>query len=246
MSIQFSLMTYNVHSGIGSDNKPSPERIAEVIAGFGPDIVALQELDIGLSRSGMVDQAKIIADLLNMHFHFHPSFHLEEGFFGNAVLSRYHMRLVKAGELPTFRHRRKLEQRGALWVECLVDGTPLNLINTHLGLNRRERLLQIDKLLGPEWGGGPSCTSPVIICGDLNASPVSRVYTKLKMKFDDAQKRIRGYRPRSTWPGICPFMRIDHVFVSPDISVTGVSVPRTKNIRSASDHLPLLVNMKIP
>lgn len=239
-------MTYNVHSCVGRDRKASPERIAEVIELYRPDVAAIQELDIELFRSGMVDQAKVIASHLNMHFHFHPSFNMEEGFFGNAVLSRYPIRLVKAGELPTFRHRRMLEKRGALWVELDIDGKPLNLINTHLGLNRRERQSQIDMLLGPDWTGNPACSPPVILCGDFNVSPLSGGYRKIIKKFNDVQRRLNGYRPRNTWPTRFPLMRIDHVFVSYDISITGASVPRTALIQSASDHLPLMVRMKIP
>lgn len=245
MSTQISLMTYNVHSCIGSDKKVSPERIVDVIAHYSPDIVALQELDVELLRSGMVDQAKEIAGHLNMHFHFHPSFRLEEGYFGNAILSRYPIRLVKADELPTFQHRRLLEKRGAVWAEVQVEGSMVNLINTHLGLNRRERQEQIDMLLGPEWTGNPACSTHIILCGDFNASPLSGIYRKIGVKFNDVQKRLNGYRPRSTWPGRFPFMRIDHIFITPDISVTGTSVPRTALTRTASDHLPLIAHMII-
>lgn len=246
MIIQFSLMTYNIHSCIGSDKKSSPGRIAEVIALHNPDIVAVQELDIELSRSGTVDQAMAIAGSLNMHFHFHPSFGIEEGYYGNAILSRYPMSLIKAGELPTFRHRRLLEKRGALWVECRVKGSPVNIINTHLGLNRRERRSQIEMLLGPKWAGNPACSTPVILCGDFNASPLSGVYREITARLDDVQKRMNGCRQRNTWPSRFPFLRIDHIFISSDISVTKMSVPKTLLTQTASDHLPLLVHLEIP
>ena len=56
-SLRFSVMTYNVHSCIGNDGKNLPMRIAKIIAGMHPDIVALQELDVDLPRTGRVDQA---------------------------------------------------------------------------------------------------------------------------------------------------------------------------------------------
>lgn len=241
----FRIMTYNVHSCRGRDGVFSPERIAEVIGFCSPDVVAVQELDIELSRSGTVDQAEAIANHLNMHFHFHPSFRIEEGSFGNAVLSRYPMRLVKAGELPTFRHRRLLEKRGALWVEIQFEGEVLNLINTHLGLNRRERQSQIDTLLGPEWTGSALCTTPVILCGDFNASPFSGVYGKIVSIFKDVQKRVNGYRPRSTWPSIFPLIRIDHIFASDTLMVRDIEVPMTGRIREASDHLPVVAEIEL-
>jgi len=39
------LLTYNVHSGVGSDGRYDPERIARVAAATGADVVALQEVE---------------------------------------------------------------------------------------------------------------------------------------------------------------------------------------------------------
>mgnify|MGYP002683078286 CR=1 FL=1 len=47
---------------------------AEVIAAHAPDIVALQEVDVGRRRSGGVDQAGEIARELGMQIHFHPAY----------------------------------------------------------------------------------------------------------------------------------------------------------------------------
>ena len=94
------IMTYNVHSCIGMDRRVAPERIARVIASYSPDIVALQELDVGRDRTHGLDQARMIADLLEMEFHFHPSLRIEEEQYGNAVLSRLPLRVVRAPEAP--------------------------------------------------------------------------------------------------------------------------------------------------
>jgi len=39
------VMSYNIHNGIGMDNKTDYQRIADVITKTAPDVVALQELD---------------------------------------------------------------------------------------------------------------------------------------------------------------------------------------------------------
>ncbi len=233
-------MTYNVHSCIGSDGAASPARIAEVIALYGADIICLQELDIRLLRSGKEDQAREIADRLKMEFHFHPSLRFEEeGEYGNAVLTRFPLRAIKAGELPTLAGRRDVEQRGALWVRVTVEGRDLNIITTHLGLAWRERLAQTEELLGPSWTGSAECRPPVILCGDLNALPLSNVYRRFAAAFVDACCG-RTWKPGNTWHSRFPFMRIDHVFVSHDITVEKLVVPRTKLTRIASDHLPVV------
>ena len=51
------LLTYNVHRCVGVDRRLDVGRIADVIAEHEPDIVCLQELDVGRARTGLVDQA---------------------------------------------------------------------------------------------------------------------------------------------------------------------------------------------
>lgn len=176
MPTPLTVMTYNVHSCIGTDGKVDPIRTAQVIAANRADIVALQELDMGLVRTGLSDQAREIAGHLTMHYHFHPSFGIEKGHYGNAVLSRFPMRIKKAAELPTFPSRRTVERRGALWVEISIEGKKLQMVNTHLGLNRHERLAQAETLLSAEWLNNPACHPPVILCGDLNIISLSKIY----------------------------------------------------------------------
>ncbi|MHB8109929.1 MAG: endonuclease/exonuclease/phosphatase family protein [Syntrophorhabdaceae bacterium] len=236
-------MTYNVHSCIGNDGKNMPMRIAKIIAGMNPDIVALQELDVGLSRTGRVDQADLIASELDMYFHFHPSLTIHDGRYGNAILSRYPIRLVKAGGLPS---RRKEPRRGALWVEVTMHGHKIQVINTHLGLTPVRRRTQSVTLMGPEWLGNERCVAPVILCGDMNSMPGSYVHHIFSRNMTDAQNLLPGnHRPRRTWPSISPFLRLDHVFLSKGILVKNVRTPRSMDSKMASDHLPLLVEAQL-
>jgi endonuclease/exonuclease/phosphatase family metal-dependent hydrolase len=246
MSKTITVMTYNVHSGVGVDGKLSPLRIARVIEESHPDLVALQELDSGLVRSEMVDQAHLIARTLEMSYHFHASLRVEEGGYGNAILSRTPLRLIKAGPLPAEPVHPFFERRGAVWVETELEGTTLQIITTHFGLDRRERARQAEAITGPEWLGHPDCRLPVVLCGDFNALPRSPVYRRLSRQLRDAQRALRWTRPRGTFPVQLPLMRIDHLFHSPDLKVLGVSVPRTSLTRLASDHLPLVVTLELP
>lgn len=242
---RLTLMTYNVHSCVGKNGKASPSSIAEVIAYYNPDIVALQELDIGLIRSGRTDQAQMIAKDLEMDFHFHPSLTIEKGQYGNAILSRHSMRLIKAGELPTLPGRNTLEKRGALWVEVMYDGHKIQIINTHLGLNRKERSAQLNTLLGQQWLQHPGCQAPITFCGDLNASPLSKVYRRLRAYLHDTQDHVDRKRPQKTWPSGFPIVRLDYIFTSTDIKAISVFAPRTPLTRTVSDHLPLIAELHI-
>ena len=214
-----------------------------MIGGERPDVVALQELDVGRSRTGGVDQARIIARCLEMEFHFQPTMHLEKGLYGNAVLSRLPMELIKAGELPGLPGRDDLEPRGAIWCRVQVDGAEVQLCTTHLGLRPKERWNQAEALLGPEWLGHPRCQKPVILCGDFNALPFWPVCRRLRERFRDAQRELPGHIPKSTFSGRYPLARIDHVFLDGDIQVLAVRVPDSERAIMASDHRPLIVDV---
>lgn len=242
--MDFRLLTYNVHGCRGTDRHVSPVRIAEVIEATGADVVALQEVDFNRKRSGFADQAELIAAQLSMDFHFHPAWQLVEERLGDAVLSRLPMRLMHAAALPS-QSRWKRERRGALWVRIGVDGRHVHLINTHLGLNRRDRLAQTETLCGAEWLANERCGPPLVLCGDFNARPGSRVHRRVLQHLHDVHARLCVRRPRRTFPTHYPVASLDHIFLSPDLEVRHVEVVRTPLTRVASDHYPLLVELSL-
>jgi endonuclease/exonuclease/phosphatase family metal-dependent hydrolase len=240
------VMTYNVHSCVGMDGKIDAERIARVIARARPDVVALQELDVGRARTFGLDQAHLIARYLKMEFHFHPAIHVEEERYGDAILTHLPHRLVKAGPLPGLAGKPRLEPRGAIWLAIDLHGREVQVINTHLGLDQRERAAQVEALLGSDWLGHEQCRKPVILCGDFNASPSSPVCRRFAGQLADVQMGVRNHPPQSTFPSRLPSLRIDHIFISPGLEVTGIEIPASHLARTASDHLPLVAEIRIP
>jgi len=115
-----------------------------------------------------------------------------------------------------------------------------------LGLSAPERMQQVETLLGPDWLGHTDCRPPAVLCGDFNALPNSRVYRKLCGRLQDAQVCLNGHRPQRTFFSHYPLGRIDYVFYHGEIEVVGIEVPRSEMIRRASDHLPLIVEVKLP
>ena len=241
------ILTYNVHRCVGTDRKLNVARVAEAIAEYEPDIVALQELDVGRMRTGMVDQAHEIAKDLEMAFHFHPAMHIEEELYGDAILTHLPERLVQAAPLPFYGNLGPVvEPRGALWIPVDIGGTWVNVINTHLGLVPREQQIQARALAGEAWLKHPKCAGPTIMLGDFNATAGSVVCRTLTRELRDA--RVIAPRPHqatSTYPAKMPILRIDHVFVSEGIEVTAVTAPYNARTRVASDHLPLIVDFEV-
>lgn len=215
-------------------------RIADVIARCEPDIIALQELDVGRLRTGGVDQAHIIAAHLNMVSHFHPAYHLEEEKYGDAILTALPSRLVKAGPLPS-----SGEPRGAVWVSVDLGGLELQVVNTHFGLRGRERVNQATTLLGPGWLGSlPHRDARFVLLGDLNAVPSSVVYRMLARRMRDTQAR-KGVRARPTFPSRLPLLRLDHIFAGEGVEPIEARVLSDPLARVASDHLPLVATVSV-
>ncbi|WP_134499149.1 endonuclease/exonuclease/phosphatase family protein [Microvirga pakistanensis] len=239
------ILTYNVRRCLGTDGRLSPGRIADVIAAYEPDVVALQELDVRRARTGGIDQADAIAQALGMQMHFHASLRVLEEEYGNAILTHRPSELVKAGPLPGGAGHLSLEPRGALWASVNLGGTVVQVITTHLGLRRHERLAQVDCLLGPHWLGHKACREPVILLGDFNASPRSRAYQRLASRLRDAQVAVSHRRAIATFPSRLPMLRIDHAFVSRSIHVARVESIRSPMARMASDHLPLMIEFQV-
>lgn len=239
------IVTYNVHRCVGNDRRLDVARVAAVLAELQPDIVALQELDVGRRRTNHVDQAHEIAQRLSMTHHFHAAMQVEEERYGDAILTVYPERLVKAGPLPGLPRVRGLEPRGALWVEVEIDGRPVQIVNTHLGLVPREQQLQAAALAGPGWLGHPDCHGPAILLGDFNATASSVVYRTLVKRLQPARQLAPRKSPTSTFPSQLPVLRIDHLFVSPGVEVHDVTAPFTPLTRVASDHLPLVMDFAL-
>jgi len=240
------VMTYNVHSCVGLDGHHDPGRIARVIARCHPDVVALQELETGKARSEGVHQAKQIAERLRFEYHFHSVRELEDEQFGNAVLSRFPIKLLRAGALPSLGGRRGSETRGALWVELDVDGKPVQVLNTHFGLRARERLWQARALLGERWLGGVDRRVPIILCGDLNCGPKSQPYRELLEFFPDGLPGAHGQKPKNTWPTRLPIARLDHILLRAPLAPLRITVPTFQLAVTASDHFPVVADIAFP
>jgi endonuclease/exonuclease/phosphatase family metal-dependent hydrolase len=122
------------------------------------------------------------------------------------------------------------------------DGVPLNVINTHLGLVPREQRLQAAALVGSSWLGHADCAGATLLTGDFNATSMTRPYQTLARRLADCQRELSLKPSVKTFPSTFPAIRIDHCFVSPEIEITGVKAPLSPLARTASDHLPLIVD----
>jgi endonuclease/exonuclease/phosphatase (EEP) superfamily protein YafD len=83
---------------------------------------------------------------------------------------------------------------------------------------------------------------PVIVLGDLNATPWCPYFVRL-LRDSGLKDTQRGFGVQPTWPSRCPFLQIplDHCLVSADFAVSNRKVgPYT-----GSDHYPLIVDLAL-
>jgi endonuclease/exonuclease/phosphatase family metal-dependent hydrolase len=233
----FRVMTYNIHHGEGVDGRVDLERIAELIRREGVDLVALQEVDRGVARTGRRDLAGELAALTGMSCVFSNNYSFQGGEYGNALLSRWP---VSRWQNTHYRMLREGEQRGLLRVELEVVGRRLVVMNTHLDYRpqddeRLSNVREISEIAGDYPG------DPLIICGDFNAVPGSPTHVAMKGRFDDAWEAV-GVGEGFTYSSTEPKRRIDYVFFRRGAGVVPVMawVPASLG----SDHLPLVVEFK--
>lgn len=244
---ELRIATYNVHGCVGVDGRRSVDRIVEVLRRCEADVFALQELFVHGPLGAQGDQPSEIARRLGMECVFTATVVGRERRYGHGLLARGPVRLLQHGRLPTLDHRPWVERRSALWAAVGIGGErEMHVLTTHLGLDRRERAVQVDALLGTRWLGGRREHRPMIVCGDLNCMPYSRVYRRLTNEYRDVQHRRGRLRPRGTWPSLLPVMRIDHLLVSRDVHVRHAAVGRWPLARLASDHLPVVATIELP
>ena len=242
-SAPLRVATLNVHSCIGMDGRCSPARIARLIDRLDADIIALQELDVGRIRSRREDQLEQLAQFTGMHAAWCPCTSFEKHTaYGHGLLSRFPIRSSRCIALPG---PRRAEPRKVLHVCIDILGTSTQVLSTHLGLSRWERLAQVETLLGPDGLGRLSPDDPVIVLGDLNTGGGSPAYRRLAQRLHNVQANCAGHVGQATFPSVLPVLQLDHIFVSPHFGIDRVFVPRNELSQTATDHLPLVAELRL-
>ena len=150
------------------------------------------------------------------------------------------------GRLPSQSRGQSFEKRSALWVAIEVEGQTMQVVNAHLSLRSRERRAQAAALSGREWIGHPDCGDPAILLGDFNAPPYSRSYRMFAGRMRDAQLFNSVGEPQPTFHTRAPVLRLDHMFVTNSVEVVSAAPVGTALSRVASDHFPLLAELRVP
>lgn len=234
--VDLRVATYNIHRCRGLDRRVRPERIAAVLATIDPDIVALQEvIGPGLAGPG---HAERLGAALGMGWVMAPTRELRRHQFGNAVLSRFPIRDHAQHDLSW----KTCEPRGSQRVAIdLGAGRAVHVYNVHLGTALLERRYQSARLA--TWIQSRRGV-PKIVLGDFNewSRGLASGVLAEHLKSIDLYEHLKR---RRTYPGFFPVLHLDHIYFGGDIEVRRIELPRTRLAMVASDHLPLVADIRI-
>jgi endonuclease/exonuclease/phosphatase family metal-dependent hydrolase len=231
------LATFNIRHGAPSRGwRGDADRVAAACAALAADVLALQEVDRGIPRSGRADLARVAADAAGMEMVFAQTMAFRGGQYGNALLVRGEIEDVEVVRLSGgYRFWVRREPRNAIVATArLADddhaGVTVSVGATHLSTQRwasRGQLTEVAKALTAR-------PQPHVLMGDLNRTNVEvagHPATRLIGFVDGAEP---------TFPSVKPVLRIDH------IALNGLIVEAVNAVRfPVSDHLALVADVVV-
>ncbi|MBN9682257.1 endonuclease/exonuclease/phosphatase family protein [Corallococcus sp. NCSPR001] len=228
------VMTFNIQSGL-----KGLEQVAEVIRQEGPDVVALQEVDVGSTRAHGEDQVERLSALTGLKYRAHfGTTRLYGGAYGIALLSRHPFQSLAQYPLPT---PKGAEPRTLAHAVLDVDGREVSVYATHLirrpfnGAARVRQSVFISRLLAKD-------PRPRLLMGDLNDDPDSRPVRLLRRQLQDVARVTRsdgtGTYPM---PLFLKSLRIDYVMACGAFTPVSTRVLRV----GVSDHYPVVADLKL-
>ena len=178
-------------------------------------------------------QMQYLAHTLRLHAVAGPTLQRGSGHYGNALLTRRPVLDVRHVDLTVYRR----EPRGAIDADLDVDGTVVRVIVTHLGLLPGERRTQVRRLLdvlGQHPRATSSSCSATSTSGSRSAGPCAgctRVWA--------------ARRPCASFPAALPVFALDRIWVHPRPALLSVTAHASPTARTASDHLPVMADVRI-
>lgn len=216
--------SWNIHAGRTS----SLDTVANVLAATDADVIALQEVDVGVQRTGEIDQPAVLANRLGYEYVFAQSIEYQGGAYGLAVLSRLPLAAVERISLDA---AAASERRIGLDVTVCAGPSPLRIVSTHLDYIVEANVQNTRDLLAAVDGAGGA----LLLAGDFNVEPEApSIQDVLAAGFYDV---LAARDPAPTYGG----RRIDYFFADARLSRAVISgeVMETAD----SDHRLLLIDV---
>ncbi len=202
--------------------------MADAIKKCGADIVGLNEMRSEGPDPEYSDQTAELSRLSGIENYFFAKA-IDVGGknpYGNALLSK--IKIVSAEKILIPDPTPKAENSG-YETRCILKARlegGLTVLVTHFGLNPDEQENAVKSVLNALED------EKCILMGDFNITPESPLLAPIRERMKDASSLCKA--PLLTFPSDEPKIKIDYIFVTSDIKVTGADIPEI----IASDHRP--------
>ena len=229
------IMSYNtLHCMDYPNRRIDFEATANVIKKYGADIVGLNEMRGEGTHRDYTAQTEKLSELTGMeHYYFAKAIDLPAGPYGNAFLSKYPIKSVKT--VPVVDPKPEMMLKQGYESRCLLVAElecGLRVLVIHFGLNRDEQENALKVVL--ENIRDEKC----ILMGDFNIRPDNDLLLPIKERMKDTADYFE--KPLYSYPSDAPRVKIDYIFVSPDIEVVSADIPEIE----VSDHRPHIAEIK--
>ena len=179
-SYTLRILTYNIYHGETTDGRVDMDLFASIINEVKPDLVALQEVDKNVQRTGVIDITDELSKRTGLKGYFVKHRDFQGGEYGNAILSRFPVTGIDVIEGS------KSTPNG-ITIPCakirLAKKTEVIFNCTHLSTRLTDRQAQARQLIDYYLAAG---RAPMIITGDLNAEPGHEEIKMLLEEFAEA------------------------------------------------------------
>lgn len=222
------IMTFNTQHCLNFlEQKIDYEIMANTINSIGADIVGLNEMFSQGENAKFGNQTEMLARLTGLeNYYFAKAIDDGWGPYGNGFLSRYKITEVTTIKIPDPNPKKYNDYYET---RCILKARLENgytVLATHFGLNSDEQENAVKTVI--ENLSMEKC----ILMGDFNVTPDNEVLKPIREKMVDVASTMGENKP--TFPSDSPRIKIDYIFVSPDIKITNADVPEI----IASDHRP--------
>ena len=205
------------------------EIMADAMKKCGAEIVGLNEMrDKGVSAGYGQAQVSELAKLTDMEY-FYFAKAIEDGPgnpYGNGILSKHEFESVETILIPEPENKDgcKYYERRCILKAKLKNG--FTVLVTHFGLSDVEQECAVKAVLDE------ITDEKCILMGDFNITPDNSLLEPIRKKMKDTAELFDV--EKLSFPSDKPRIKIDYIFVTPDIEVVSADIPEI----IASDHRP--------
>jgi endonuclease/exonuclease/phosphatase family metal-dependent hydrolase len=238
---RITVATYNVHCCLGNDDLCDPHRILQALQATDAHVIGLQQVKGDDHRINGRDQAQFLAEKLDMELAAGSSVRRKKGADGTAILSRLPVEGIYDLDITV----RGFQPRSCLFVTLRGSLGNILVCNTHLGANRLERKLQA-RLIHNSITKMVKSIHRLIFLGDFNDwGTRSQVHQLFKHNLRLATTGALGF-PLRSYPTYLPLFALDRVYCGTGFSVIRSFIPKNFVTRMASDHYPVVAELRPP